>query len=183
MLFRRPLANTPDADLVSRTARGDESAFKELLDRYQGAVYGFARRFLKDAQEAEEIAQEVFLRLYRTADTYRPQASLRTYLFRIAKNLCIDVLRKKRPEPMADPPETTDGRTAFDQIAEAESIQRLLDALDHLPDNQRAAVLLRHDQGMRYGEIAESLNLTVSAVDSLLVRARRTLRKRLPDLC
>jgi RNA polymerase sigma-70 factor (ECF subfamily) len=183
MLFRRSVANTPDGDLVSRSARGDESAFKELLDRHQGAVYGFARRFLKDAQEAEEIAQEVFLRLYRTAGTYRCQASLRSYLFRIAKNLCIDVLRKKRPEPMAEPPETTDGRTAFEQVAEAQSLQRLLEALDRLPDNQRAAILLRHDQGMRYEEIAESLNLTVSAVDSLLVRARRTLRKRLPDLC
>jgi RNA polymerase sigma-70 factor (ECF subfamily) len=183
MPFRRGLADTPDAVLVSRSAQGDESAFRELLHRHQGAVYGFAFRFLKDAQEAEEVAQEVFLRLYRTAGAYRCQASLRAYLFRIAKNRCIDLLRKNRPESMADPPEITDGRTAFDQVAEAESLQRLLGALDRLPDNQRAAVLLRHDQGLRYDEIAESLNLTVSAVDSLLVRARRTLRKRLSDLC
>jgi RNA polymerase sigma-70 factor (ECF subfamily) len=183
MLVRRSFAHTPDAALVSRSAQGDESAFRELLDRHQGAVYRFALRFLNDGQEAEEIAQEVFLRLYRTADTYRCQASLRAFLFRIAKNLCIDLRRKKRPESMADPPEITDGRTPFEQVAEAESIQRLFGALHRLPDNQRAAVLLRHDQGMRYEEIAESLNLTVSAVDSLLVRARRTLRKRLPDLC
>lgn len=182
MIFRRRFAGETDAKLVSLVVKGNESAFREVMDRHQGAIYGFALRFLKDAQEAEDSAQEVFLRLYRTAADYQPRASLRTYLFRIAKNLCIDSLRKKRPEAMDELPETIDGKTAFEQLSNAESMQSLLDAVSSLPDNQRAAILLCHDQEMSYQEIAESLSITVSAVESLLVRARRILRKRLSYL-
>ena len=181
-MFRRRYADETDAALVSLASKGNENAFRELLDRHQGAVYGLAFRFLKDMQEAEDIAQEVFLRLYRTSADYKPQATLRTYLFRIAKNLCIDSLRKKRPEPMDELPETIDDKTAFEQLSNAESMQRLQDAVSKLPENQRAAIILRHDQDMSYKEIAESLDVTVGAVESLLLRARRTLRDRLPDL-
>ncbi len=183
MIFRKRLASETDATLVSRVAKGDENAFGELLRRHQASIYRFALSFLKDPQEAEEIAQEVFLRLYRTASGYKSQAALRTYLFRIARNLCIDAIRKKRPETMDELPETADEETAFEKLDQAQSMQRLEDAVAHLPDNQRAAIMLRHDQDLSYRQIAESLNITVKAVESLLVRARRTLREQLPDLC
>lgn len=182
MIFRRRFAGETDAMLVSLVAKGNESAFREVMGLHQEAIYGFAFRFLKDAQEAEDIAQEVFLRLYQTAADYKPRASLRTYLFWIAKNLCIDSLRKKRPDTMDELPENIDTRTAFEQLSNAESLQRLLEAVSNLPGNQRAAILLRHEQGMHYQEIADALSITVSAVESLLVRARRTLRDRLHDL-
>lgn len=182
MMFRRRPSGESDAVLVSRAAKGDEPAFRELLDRHQGPVYGFAHRLLKDPREAEDIAQEVFLRLYRTAGTSSFEASVRGYLFRIARNLCIDALRKKKPELMDELPETIDPNTAFDRLDQAESMQRLLAAVSDLPANQQTAVLLRHEQGMNYKEIADALGVSVSAAESLLVRARRTLRDRLPDL-
>lgn len=180
MFFRKGYAGAEDGDLVMRVAAGDEGAFRVLLDRHQGAVYQFARRFLGDAQEAGDISQETFLRLYRSADRYRPRASLRAYLLRIARNLCIDHVRKKRPEPMEQPPEQTNRETPLDLLERAQTMEALLSAVDDLPENQRAAILLRHDQGLRYTEIAETLGTTVGAVESLLVRARRTLRRQLP---
>jgi RNA polymerase sigma-70 factor (ECF subfamily) len=117
MIFRERFTGETDAALVALVAQGEEGAFRELLNRHQGAVYGFARRFLRDAQEAEDIAQEVFLRLYRTAARYRSRASLRAYLFRIAKNLCIDALRKKRPEPMSELPETPAAEDLFEKFS------------------------------------------------------------------
>ncbi len=182
MIFRRRLSGASDAQLVSRAADGDERAFRELLDRHQGAVYGFAFSLLKDSQEAEDIAQETFLRLYRTAGHQTFQASVRSYLFRIARNLCIDAIRKKKPLLMDELPETIDNKTPFNQLDSAESMKRLLDAVSELPTNQHMAIVLRHQQGMNYMQIADTLGVSVSAVESLLVRARRTLRDRLPDL-
>lgn len=179
MLFRRRHSGAADTELVSLVAKGSESAFKELLDRHQGAVYQLAYRFLGDPNEAEDIAQETFLRLYRAADRYQPRASLRTYLFRIAKNLCIDFLRKKRPEPMEHIPETMDLDSPQDQLERAQSIQIILNSIEALPEHQRMAILLRHNSGLRYQEIADVMEVTVSAVESLLVRARKTLRQRL----
>ena len=179
MLFRKRHSGATDTELVSLVAKGSESAFKELLDRHQGAVYQLAYRFLGDPSEAEDIAQETFLRLYRAADRYKPRASLRTYVFRIAKNLCIDFLRKKRPEPMAHLPETMNQDSPLDHLERSQTMQITLDAIDALPENQRMAILLRHNSGCRYKEIADIMELTVSAVESLLVRARKTLRQRL----
>lgn len=179
MLFRRRHAGARDSELVALVAKGNESAFKELLDRYQAAVYNLAYRFLNDANEAEDIAQETFLRLYRTANRYKPQASLRTYLFRIAKNLCIDFLRKKRPEPMEHLPEKMVQDSPLDQLERAQALEIIFNCIDKLPENQRMAILLRHTSGLRYQEIADVMGLTVSAVESLLVRARKTLRQRL----
>ena len=113
-----------DAELVERIAKGDERAFCELMRRHQDAVYGFALRFLGDAQEAEDVAQETFLRLYRMAETYRPEAALRTFLLRVTRNLCIDMYRKKRPELMDELPEITDRQTPLDLLESAIEIER-----------------------------------------------------------
>lgn len=168
-----------DAELVKRVAQGDEAAFSELLRRHQDAVYGFARRFLGDAQEAEDVAQETFLRLYRMAESYRPEAMLRTFLLRITKNLCIDLYRKKRPELMDALPEVTDPKTPLDLLESAVETHRIEAAVEALPPNQRAAIQLRHGEHLPYGQIAQVMDISVSAVESLLVRARRTLRKTL----
>ena len=182
MLFRRNFSEATDTELVFLVAKGNESAFNELLVRHQGAIYQLAHRFLGDANEAEDIAQETFLRLYRSADRYKPNASLRSYLYKIAKNLCIDFLRKKRPETMANLPETMPQDSPLDQLERAQTLQIILDCVDTLPENQRMAILLRHNSGLRYQEIADVMELTVSAVESLLVRARKTLRRRLSSV-
>ena len=175
---RRHLRCT-DAELVERIAKADEQAFCELMHRHQDAVYGFARRFLGDAREAEDVAQETFLRLYRMAESYRPEAALRTFLLRITRNLCIDIYRKKRPELMDELPETTDRQTPLDLLESAIEARRVEKAVADLPPNQRAAIQLRHSEHLPYSQIAQVMNVSVSAVESLLVRARRTLRKAL----
>lgn len=178
MIFFVPYKNKADADLVALISKGDKCAFREILIRYQTAVYRFAFSFLKDAQEAEDISQEVFLRLYRTAESYRSLAALRTYLFRIARNLCIDHLRKMRPNTMTDPPEAVSPKTPLTQLCAAELKKQIDLILSGLPENQRAAIYLRHEQGMSYNEIAETLGVTLHAVESLLTRARREFRIR-----
>lgn len=179
MRFRGQYADMADADLVARITQGDEEAFRQLLDRHQDAVYGFAKRFIGDAHEAADIAQETFLRLYRVAGNYRPGASFRSYLFRIARNLCIDFMRKKRPVSMEPLPETIAQETPLGHVERVQMMSALMAAIDDLPENQRAAILLRHDQGFCYQEISEAMGLTVSAVESLLVRARRNLRQKM----
>ncbi len=167
-----------DADLIARIHNGDKKAFKEILTRYQNSVYGFALSLLHDPHEAEDISQEVFLRLYRTAGSYRSYATLHTYLFRITKNLCIDHLRKNRPETMPDPPAPACFRTPYSDLCASELREKIEVLISSLPDNQRAAIHLRHVQGLTYREISESLGVTVRAVESLLTRARRTFRSR-----
>jgi len=180
MFFGRRFSETTDGDLVARAAEGDEGAFEELLRRHQDAVYRFALRFLGDAYEAEDVTQEVFMRLFQTAKRYRPRGTaLRTYLLRVARNLCIDGLRKKRPLSMESPPEMSTEETPLDRLERAEAAEDVARAVAALPDSQRAAVLLRHDQGLSYDEIARVMETTVPAVESLLVRGRRALRRRL----
>jgi RNA polymerase sigma-70 factor (ECF subfamily) len=179
MIFRRPYTGRSDPELVSLVARGDEEAFDELLQRHQHAIFGFAHQFLGDIQAAEDVAQETFLRFYRVSGRFRPEAALRTYLLRIAKNLCIDQLRKKRPELMEELPEGATGETPLDLLEGAIEMDRLEKAIDELPAGQRSALILRHSEHLSYRRIAEVMALSVGAVESLLVRARRTLRRNL----
>jgi RNA polymerase sigma-70 factor (ECF subfamily) len=179
MILRRRYTRHSDGELVALISNGDQQAFRELLERHQNAVYGFARRFLGDPQEAEDVSQETFLRLYRAARSYRPEASLRTFLLRITRNICIDTLRKKRPELLDELPEPATEETPLDLLENAVEMGRLEKAIEDLPVNQRAALLLRHTEQLSYSRIAEIMALSVGAVESLLVRARRTLRRSL----
>lgn len=172
----------PDAELVAKVAHGDEKAFRELLSRHQKPVYDFASRFLGSETEAADMAQETFLRLFRAAPTYKPGVSLRAFLLRIAKNLCIDHVRKKRPVYMETPPEQAHQDTPHAELGRNELALALAAAIRNLPENQRTAVLLRHEAGLAYAEIAEAMNLSVSAVESLLVRGRRTLKQSVAPL-
>lgn len=176
MISRFSDTKRSDTELVSLVADGNEQAFGELLLRHQDAVYGFARRLLNDVREAEDVTQEAFLRLFRASARYRPQASLRTYLLRITKNICIDIFRKMRPELLENIPDIADEETPLALLEDAIDADQLEKAIDTLPVNQRTALLLRHTQHLSYQHIAEVMELSVGAVESLLVRARRTLR-------
>ena len=148
-MFSKGHTGANDADLVKLASNGDQGAFRELLKRHQEAVYRFAWRFLGDRHEAEDIAQETFLRLYRSSERYQPTAALRTYLLKIAKNLCVDHLRKKRPELMEEPLEVIDRETPLDELEHSRMMALVQSAVRELPDKQRTAILLRHDQGLR----------------------------------
>ncbi|WP_374440576.1 RNA polymerase sigma factor [Stella sp.] len=177
-------AGESDEELMARTGRGDRLAYARLLDRHLARTHAVARRFLADPAEAEDVAQEVFLRVWTQAPRWSPDgARLTTWLYRITMNLCIDRKRKVVPLPLEAAGEPEDARPgAFEQRHQGEVQAHLARALAALPENQRAAVVLSYFEGLGNGETAAILNTTVGAVESLLVRARRTLRERLGPL-
>ncbi len=171
---------------------GDERAFQHLFDRYRKKIINYCYRFHPDRDVAEELAQEVFLRVYRAAPRYRPDARFSTWLFRIATNICLNELRKPRyqvkSESLDEPVSgDSDGMTREiedrdrpgpdDAYETREKMEQLQRALSKLPEKQRAAILLHSREGFSYEEIAKQLGRSESSVKSLLHRARQGLKK------
>jgi len=168
-----------DADLMRALALGKERAFRELVERHQPGLYSFALRFCGVREEAEDAVQETFLRLFRNRRHFDASGSVKAYQYKVCRNLLIDAARKKRPEPLDDTQEMDHAPSAFDTLSRKEGRYTLSRALNTLPENQRTAMVLRHTQELSYAEISDVMGLTLSAVESLLVRARRSLRQRL----
>lgn len=169
-----------DTRLMVRTAGGDLAAFEELVRRNQARAWALAWRCLGDAAEAEDIVQEAFLKIFKAASRYQPSASFRTYLYRVITRLCIDSEEKKHPEytdNLGFIPDLARGPEAL--VAQNELSDAVRKCLADLPMNQRLAITLRHYDAMSYDEIAEILDVSTKAVDSLLQRARDALRQRL----
>lgn len=175
------MADDSDEALMLRVAEGDAVACRALVDRHLAPVMAFAGRMLDNRWEAEDVAQEVFLRLWAKAGRWRPGAAkLRTWLFRIAYNLSVDRLRRRREAPIeaiADRPDPAPD--AVERLASRETAQRVAAAVAALPERQRAAIVLCHHDGMGNIEAAAVLGLSVEAVESLLARGRRALRRAL----
>lgn len=168
-----------DAALMERIAGGDPRAYRELVERHLRGVHAFVYRILGNRAEAEEVCQESFLRLWKQASTYVPRAKPSTWLYRIAHNLAIDQLRRRRRDAIQDVDELSSPERPSLHLHEkqvAESVQR---ALDELPERQRAAISLVHYQGMSNLEAAEVLGVKLRALESLLARGRQQLRERL----
>jgi RNA polymerase sigma-70 factor, ECF subfamily len=182
MFFKRKQAVRTDDELMALVAKGDDEAFREILTRYQASILNLAFRLLGDAQEAKDIAQEVFLRLFQAADRYQPNTQFKSFLYRIARNLCFDYLEKKKPVYMDELQVVADSASPLAAIEREELSERVRRAVLSLPTNQRMALLLHHFDGLKYAEIAEAMNTSVSAVESLLVRAKRAMREMLKDL-
>jgi RNA polymerase sigma-70 factor (ECF subfamily) len=170
-------AEPSDADLIARYARGDPVAARELTTRHAPQLLALATRMLGDASEAEDVTQETMLRLWRIAPDWQPLgAAVGTWLYRVASNLCIDRLRRRREGGPDALPELADSRPAAPQeLQAADRAAALHTALATLPDRQRLAVVLRHFEERSNPEIAEILDTSVEAVESLLARARRSL--------
>jgi len=176
---------------MAAVAGGDGAAFELLVKRYQHPLLNFIYRFIGDRAEAEDLAQEVFVRVWKAAGTYRPAAKFSTWLFRIAANRCINELKAARRRKLllffrpdaagpagANRVRPSDGPPSpEDQLLAAEQNARLAAALQKLPPSQRMALILKWYQGMSYAEIAGVLGRSVSAVDALLVRAKQNLLK------
>jgi RNA polymerase sigma-70 factor (ECF subfamily) len=167
-----------DDDLVAAVARGDEPACRLLMERHLPRMLALARRMLGNQADAEDVAQEVFLRVWTHAERWQPgRAQFGTWLHRVATNLCLDRLRKRRPENIDDIPEPVSGDPRPDENLEnRELAERVEAALQQLPERQRMAVVLSHYQGLSNIEAADILEISVEAVESLLGRARRQLR-------
>ncbi|MBI1955548.1 MAG: RNA polymerase sigma factor [Acidobacteria bacterium] len=186
------VATGSDAELMLRVKEGDEDSFAYLLSRHRDPVVNYLYRMVQNAAVAEELAQDVFLRVYRARLSYEPSAKFTTWLYRIATRVALNFLRDgryaKNLEPLDDP---VNGRARelrapepnIEQRLVAEARQReIRQAVLLLPDKQRAAVILHKYQELDYKQIAETIGCSESAVKSLLFRAYEILRVRLAYL-
>jgi RNA polymerase sigma-70 factor (ECF subfamily) len=183
----------PDAALMQRVTQGDQRAFEELVEKYKQPVFNMIYRTLPDAAEAEDLAQTVFIQVYKSAARYRVEAKFSTWLFTIARNLCLNELRRRSRHPADSldasvaPDEDAPARqyedirntAAPDRLIQDELVAKVSEALKDLPEAQRTAILLYQEQDKSYEEISEILDLSLSATKSLIHRARETLKQRL----
>lgn len=185
--------NDSDVQLMLALQQGDLSAFDVLFRKHVAGVVRFARRFVRSEARAEELAQDVFLQLYRTRDRYEPRARFKTWLFRMVNNACLSELRsadrRRRFDPAAG---SADPDAALEAVMpstpssehdalDAEAVGAIRDAVSRLPGQQRAALLLARSEGLSYDEVAATLGCSVSAVKSLIHRATVTLATQLRD--
>ncbi|MGD9645902.1 MAG: RNA polymerase sigma factor [Pirellulales bacterium] len=164
-------------ELVDRSMAGDEAAMVELVHRYQGAVFGLCYRMLGDRQDAEDIAQEAFLRVFRNLHTWDPERDFRPWLLAIAGNRCRSHLavRKRRPATtnlVEELPDTTDDDHAAHNLTEEVGL-----ALSTIREDYRRAFLLFHDQELSYAQISDALDCPVGTVKTWIHRARRELAR------
>jgi RNA polymerase sigma-70 factor, ECF subfamily len=169
--------------LVARVAAGEAQAFRTLVDRHLPMVLGIARRMLRDDAEAEDVAQEALLRLWRNAAGLElGESGVRPWLRRVASNLCIDRVRAQRNTSLGDAlPEEAEPASQLTQLAEQDLGKRVDAALKALPERQRLALTLFHYEGMSQIEVGNVMGISDEAVESLLARARRTLKGALKE--
>lgn len=180
-----------DAELLAQLQGGSEAAFRTLVERYQGRIYQTVLALLRSPEEAEDVAQEVFVEVYQTVDRFRGDASLSTWLYRLATSRALKNLRKARAKKRfayftnllgfdnAVLHEKPDHAHPQALLEGQEQLRLLLDQVARLPDQQQVAFTLRYEQELSYAEIAAVLSTTVPAVEALLFRSRQTLRKHL----
>jgi RNA polymerase sigma-70 factor, ECF subfamily len=172
-----------DGALLARVAAGEPQAFRALVDRHLPTVLAIARRMLRDDAEAEDVAQESLLRLWRNAAGLElGDGGVRPWLRRVAANLCIDRVRAQRNISVSDEvPEEAEPASQVTRLAERELGKRVDAALKALPERQRLALTLFHYEGMSQIEVGKTMGISDEAVESLLARARRTLKASLKD--
>jgi RNA polymerase sigma-70 factor (ECF subfamily) len=183
----------PDAALMLRVKQGDSGAFAELVDKYKQPVMNLTCRMVRDVTEAEDLAQNVFIQVYRSAHRYQVSSKFSTWLFTIARNLCLNEIRRRSrhraesldaPQPeQEDQPlrQYEDTRTSSppDSLLHGELQAKIEAALAALPENQRTAILLCRQDELSYEEIAKVLGCTLSATKSLIHRGREVLKQKL----
>jgi RNA polymerase sigma-70 factor, ECF subfamily len=173
-----------DAELVRRTAAGDERAFEELVGKHQRLVLNMIYRYVGDRSAADDIAQEVFCILWHKAGSFKGGSKFTTWLYRVVANQCLQFQRKKKRnvvslDGIASGGQLPEALQVSDDRARAARIALVKRAVAELPERQRLALILSHIEDMTYKEIAEIMGGTASAVDSLIIRAKENLRARL----
>jgi RNA polymerase sigma-70 factor (ECF subfamily) len=188
-----PDAADPDAALMLRVKRGDRAAFAELVGKYRQPVFNFICRTLRDEAESEDLAQNVFLQVYKSRQRYQQTAKFSTWLFTIARNLCLNEIRRRSRHPAESLEENQtdhedqplrqyeDKKTPLpaDEVLHGELADKIEAALAALPENQRTALLLCRQDELSYEEIAAILDCSLSATKSLIHRGRETLKEKL----
>jgi RNA polymerase sigma-70 factor (ECF subfamily) len=171
----------PDAALMLAFQRGDDGAFRSLYERHARAMVAFCHHFLRDAARAEELAQDVFVNVYRARERYKPSARFKTFLYRVASNLCLNELRRPERAGRAalpagevppDPDQVASPAAGPEDVARGRALESAVRGmLAGLPEKQRAALVLCRFEGLSYEEIGQVLDATVPAVKSLVHRA------------
>ena len=183
----------PDAGLMLRVKRGDMAAFEELVEKYKQPVMNLVYRTLRDATESEDLAQHVFLQVFKSAHRYEVSAKFSTWIFTIARNLCLNEIRRRSRHPAESLDAASaenegqplrqfeDTRTFLppDAVLHGELEEKIGEALAALPEKQRTALVLCRQEELSYEEIAEVLGCSLSATKSLIHRARETLKQQL----
>ena len=183
----------PDALLMLRVKRGDRAAFAELVEKYKQPLFNFIFRTLRDETETEDVAQTVFLQVYKSRARYERTAKFSTWLFTIARNLCLNEIRRRSRHPEESleeshaehddqPQRQYEDKKIFlptDNALHGELARKIEEALAELPENQRTAILLCRQDELSYEEIAEVLECSLSATKSLIHRGRETLKEKL----
>jgi len=180
-----------ESNLLERLRRGDDSAFREVVEASQGLVYNTALGIVQNQEDAEDVAQEVFVQLYESINSFKGESKLSTWLYRITVSKAMDHLRRKKrkkrfafiqslfganEELIHDPPDFVHPGVALDN---KEKSRELFRAIDKLPAKQKIAFTLNRVEGLSYQEISSIMNLSIASVESLLHRARKNLRKTL----
>jgi RNA polymerase sigma-70 factor, ECF subfamily len=193
MLFVMADQLDPDASLMLRVKQGDAAAFEELVEKYKQPVINLVYRILPDAMEAEDLAQNVFIQVYKSAHRYRVSAKFSTWLYTIARNLCLNEIRRRSRHPadsldMSHPGQEDQPLRQYqdksavsppDQLLRTELSSKVEQALAELPENQRTALMLCREEELSYEEIAQVLGCSLSATKSLIHRGRETLKLKL----
>ena len=179
------------SELMRRAASGEDAAFESLVRHFEGMVYAFALQSLRRREDAEDATQEVFLKLWRSLSTWRDEASVKTYVMRIARNTVIDMIRHRNSHPTDSlTVEDDDGEESQREIADTdtasnpatdyarrEQIEEIRRAIDKLPPDHREIIILRDINGLSYTEIADATGLDPGTVKSRLSRAREKLKE------
>src|SRR5436305_5975018 len=183
----------PDAALMLRVKQGDMGAFEQLVEKYKQPVINVVYRMLRDLTEAEDVAQNVFVQVYKSASRYEVSSKFSTWLFTIARNLCLNELRRRSRHPadsmdagypeQEDQPwqQFEDKKTSSppEKLLHGELEQKIEEALAELPENQRTAIMLCRQDELSYEDIAKVLQCSLSATKSLIHRGRETLKQKL----
>ncbi len=183
-----PPENDPDWELVARVGAGESAAFDELMRRYKQPVLNFAYRILGNAEDADDVTQDVFVRVYQHIGSYKPGGRFSTWLFALARNACIDRLRwrARHPARSQDAIQDEQGNSpaapqpgVVEQVSALEIGGHIAAAVGELPEDQRTAIVLSEYHGMSYAEIAETMKCSKKSVEARLYRAKQFLRQRL----
>ena len=182
----------PDVHLMLEFQKGNKSSFEKLMERNYKRVFNLIYRFVASHEIAEDLTQEVFIKVYHAASSYRPQAKFQTWLYQIAKNISLNELRRHKNKDVSldETFETEDGElkreiadtrtlNPSEEMTQQETIEEIQAAIKSLPENQRMAVILRRYENLSYEDIAKAMNCSVEAVKSLLNRAKESLKEKL----
>lgn len=171
-----------DEDLMLEVRNGNHDAFEQLVDRHQQWAWSVAYSYLGDASRAEDLVQDVFLKIFEARENYEPSAQFQTYLQRILVRTCIDRERKRKPLYTDEmPPGDKSSADPLDELVDEEVGRAIQETLNDLPAQQRMVLILKYIQNLSYDEVADRMNRTNKAVESLLSRARGAFRDSAPE--